>query len=196
MLWHAPGMDPPAELLEALARRGVEVTATTSAFGALAEICLFERQATQAGAGPRPTGVVLLASPDELDDPAALVRAVQSYASGTSCWVFEPGGREPLRAVGRLDMEAWSPVVVIDEAISRSLSGSGRAGRAPGSGASAAGLRLSAAAPRTDEGDGEAARAADDDERTEPPTPSQSLLTDDELAMLLGDDEPSEGLVG
>lgn len=197
VIWHAPGTDPPTELVAALDRRRVEVTAATSAFGALAELCVFEREAARAQAGQPPTGVVLLASPDRLDDPAALVRAVQSYAGRTSCWVYQPGEREPLRAVTRHDVQAWSPAPVIDEALTRVLSGLDCADQAHGSGAYTGGLRLSAPDPTTDDGRGEAASAVCDKERTEPHPPSENLLTDDELAMLLADDEPlGEGRVG
>lgn len=219
VLWHAPGAQPPRTLTDALRSRGIQAQAHTSPFAVLAEACVLDRQ-TGGGrrerAGP---GVVLLVEPTTLDQPSELVRAVWAYAPRIVCWVYESEGScktgtdqtgtgqrgssgsppaELMRAVVRSDVDRWSASPELEPSVARALSGlpgADHAGWASGGVARRGGLRLSGQTPRTDDACGAALHAPD--ERTEPPTPSERVLTDDELAMLLAEDEPwDEGQAG
>lgn len=209
VLWHAPGAQPPQQLSDALAGRGIAVLAHTSPFAVLAEACVLDRQATGRPSGRAVPGVVLLVEPETLDQPSELVRAVWAYAPRIVCWVYESAGlgeasgsgrhgAELMRAVGRTDVDRWSDNPELDVSVGRALSGLRDAGHAGWAGRSVdavGGLRLSGQTPRTDDSCGAALHAPD--ERTEPPTPTEHVLTDDELAMLLAEDEPwDEGRAG
>ena len=89
MLWHAKGRRPPAELLGALARRGMTVRAVQSSFAALAELCMLDAASRQA--------ILLLVEPGSLAEPQAVLEAARRYTPGAVLWVYEQGANKPLR---------------------------------------------------------------------------------------------------
>ena len=89
MLWHAKGRRPPAELLGALARRGMTVRAVQSSFAALAELCMLDAASRQA--------ILLLVEPDSLPEPQDVLEAARRYTPGAVLWVYEQGANKPLR---------------------------------------------------------------------------------------------------
>lgn len=118
LLWHAPGTPVPEELLDSLARRGVEVERCTSAFAAMGIVCRHERGPGLSGASEKsapektPPGplILLLVFPESLPRAAEVVVALKRYAPRSACWCYEPGANQALRAVVESDMGRWSKV--------------------------------------------------------------------------------------
>lgn len=89
VLWHAKGGRPPAELLGALARRGLVVRAVQSSYAALAELCMLDAASRQA--------ILLLVEPATLTDPQDALEVARRYTPGAVLWVYEQGANKQLR---------------------------------------------------------------------------------------------------
>lgn len=96
VVWASRTRDEPRELLAALARGGMTVVEVQSSFAALAEATRLEslRRRARPGETP-PSPVVVLVHPETLEDPAALVDAVERYAPGAKCWMYVPAEPAP-----------------------------------------------------------------------------------------------------
>lgn len=197
----AKGVTAPAELRAALTRKGFAVEDVETTYLAAARAMLLTR-----GSSSRRVFVVLV-QPSKLVRPQELVRALGASAPTAACWVYEPGAAgEQLRAVTAEDLGRWASSgncrlmsrpeegeKPSTSAISASLEASGPVGtpdangshaptyQNPGAGGTPS-LRLAGAwgdtglSPHPQENP-----AAGD-------APPQQLLSDEELAMLLGDD--------
>src|SRR6185295_15350278 len=100
VVWHAPGVPPPADLMAALEKRHSSIEFCSSPFAALAAVCEIDR-AGRAGAvnGHAPNGhdtnghgahaghgvVLVLVRIEALADVGAVVRAVELYAPRARC---------------------------------------------------------------------------------------------------------------
>src|SRR5688572_7344716 len=109
VLWHAPGTALPADLVTSLERRGVEMSACTSAYTAMARACLLERENDERTDDPaqRDSLVLVLVSPKDLAKPADLVDAMRRYATRTACWWYDQSANPRLRAVVDADVDLW-----------------------------------------------------------------------------------------
>lgn len=109
VLWHAPGTALPADLVMSLERRGVKMTACTSAYTAMARACMLERENDERtdDPGQRDSLVMVLVTPRELARPAELVDAMRRYATRTACWWYDVGANPRLRAVVDADIDLW-----------------------------------------------------------------------------------------
>lgn len=198
VLWHGRHDRAPEELSAALNRRGVSVARVVGAYTALAEACRLGGRSRTIVAGPG-SAILVLAEPASLGCAATVARAVARYAPHVSIWVYESGANPKLRALVEEDVEAWErvavrsdkPAMTADRAPAiaaegprvRVVRGAGRTGAFGGSARAAPVLRL------TEDDDVDTARrsaapAGDTDEEA-----PRQLLTSEELAMLLADDE-------
>src|SRR5687768_7093889 len=75
VLWHAPGVTLPADLVFSLERRRVEISTCSSSYAAIARVCLLERENDERTDDPglRDSLVLVLVSPTELCQPAEVV---------------------------------------------------------------------------------------------------------------------------
>lgn len=109
MLWHAPDAAPPPDLVQSLERRGVELTACTTPYSAIARACLLERENDERTDDPtqRDSLVLVLVTPSRLRQPAEVVDAMRRYAPRTACWWYDAGANPRLRAVVDDDVDQW-----------------------------------------------------------------------------------------
>lgn len=180
---HPPGSSVPTALGRALSQRSIEVRATDEAFEAMAWLMRWGRSA---GEGP---AALLVVRGEACVEAQALTQAAERYVPRAVCWVYDPERNEPLRALGAGDVARWAGPSTRAPAE--------RVPASPGSRA-APSLRLAG----TDPGAGdrktgsEIAHSGDDPASEGEPSglSGRTLLTDEELAMLLADDD--EGLSG
>jgi hypothetical protein len=198
VLWHAPEAPPTAELTSLLVQRGVTLETCSNPYAAAARVCRLERAARarqcpgdeEFADEPRPLSapglVLLLAEPARLPMREALARVLELHAPRTICWVYEQADGPRLRPVqigqigvcasgGPGDTEMApppAPKAPLDPPASRPPA---RLSLAP----SDTRLPASEAAP--------AGRSS-----SQVPINTGSVLTDEELAMLLADgDDPA-----
>jgi hypothetical protein len=197
VVWMAPGMQPPAELLSALSKGNLGVERVTSPYTALAHLCRLERSSSHDG--KTASAALVLVSPERLMNPGQVCDAAARYAPHTRVWMYEPGPNQRLRAVVQEDVENWlkSPggvdarPVILAKMPPRTQNPAPAPARhpdsrtAPGPGPK---LRLA--------GEGQVQEAAQSaelqgagDAVQGDPSPRQ-VLTSEELEMLLDDGEP------
>ena len=104
------GTEVDAELFAALDRRDLAITKCESELVAFAYLCRHAQQGVaDTRQGHRGEGLILLlVQPLRLEDPAALVHAVERYAPHAAIWMFDPSSTPRLRAVKVEDVVAWS----------------------------------------------------------------------------------------
>lgn len=104
------GVEVDAELFAALDRRDLAITKCEAELVAFAYLCRHAQQSiTDTRQGHRGEGLILLlVQPLRLEDPAALVHAVERYAPHAAIWMFDPSSSPRLRAVKVDDVVAWS----------------------------------------------------------------------------------------
>lgn len=202
VLWRPKGAETPGALLRALERRQIGVTPAESSFAALAHLCADERT-RDARPTPRAQAsraqVLLLESPESLEDVGAVLRTLSRYVPRTVCWVYESTDPPTLRAMDPRETLRWT---------AGASSASDEDGEAyadvPATPRPAPSLRLAGTdaepegpaahagpAPRVDVGldmtPGETTETRPD----RPMTPGE-VLTSEELDMLLAEDECDE----
>jgi hypothetical protein len=96
--------EPPAELLAALGRQGLQPVRARDPYDTLAELC--RPDADPHGLRPAPS-VLLLIEPAGLKHAADLVRAAAKYAPQAAVWMFEASANPGLRAVVEEDVTRW-----------------------------------------------------------------------------------------
>ena len=184
VLAHDPAWPPSDELLNALARRGLRVTLCPDPHEAMLGLCGHERDETG-------VLILLIVEPEQTDWTADLLAAAEVYAPSARLWMFAEEDESQLRQITEDDRRffvgadpgpdaADGPELVVVP-------------RSPGQGPS---LRL------TDTGDhpepvgpedvstGPAAGETAEGDEDESPRDPASLLSDDELNMLLADEDP------
>ncbi len=104
------GVEVDAELFAALDRRDLAITKCEAELVAFAYLCRHAQQSvSDTRQGHRGEGLILLlVQPLRLEDPAALVHAVERYAPHAAIWMFDPSSSPRLRAVKVEDVVAWS----------------------------------------------------------------------------------------
>lgn len=175
----------PAMLKEALLRRGFVVEEAETTYAAIGRGVLLARQAADGRV------VVVLVEPAKLSRPHELVAALLSSAPQAVCWLCRKaaGGME-LRAVTENDLVGWQShgKAVAASPVSAAVAvASGITSIRPSNEPSAGAYEESAKTPSlrlAGDWQGSAAEVPRSG-ATELPHP---VLTDDELAMLLGDD--------
>jgi hypothetical protein len=106
IVWHAPGVPPPEDLLAALGKRHLNLSYCSGPFAALAEVCALGRVDGSGDGLAAGQGVVLvLVRAETLEDAGAVVRAVELYAPRARCWLYEPASPIRLRAVASAELE-------------------------------------------------------------------------------------------
>lgn len=166
-LWHAPGVEPPPLLLNALAARKIAAVPVQSSFRALAELC-------------RGGAALVIVHPETMADAAAVWEARARYAPGARLWMYGPASNPKLRAIVEEDVAGWLTVVVTprpEAAPPRPAAPQPRPAAPPRLKLAGDGEVPPEAAP-VEDGDGAAKESR------------AGLLSAEELRMLLGDDEP------
>ncbi|TVQ61079.1 MAG: hypothetical protein EA378_09510 [Phycisphaerales bacterium] len=181
---HPPGEGVPEALGRALSMRSIEVTPTPEAYEAMGRLTAWGRAAPE---GPT---ALLVVRGEACIEAGELVEAAARYAPHTVCWVYEPGASEPLRAITPPEAARWG------EPRKPGAATPPTAARPP---REAASLRLAGTAPEaTSPGKTGSETTLIRDDSTFEGEPGdlsgRTLLTDEELAMLLADDD--EGLSG
>ncbi len=216
VLWVARGVAAPADLEHELERKGIEHELCDNAHGVMAVLC-----AMRGGEEGRPVRVVVLVEPEMLPDARELLGGLDRYASDVARWVYRRGANPSLRALVESDVPRTSqlretpPVSAGVRSAGFVFGGSPRPERRPLAPRDAASgrpsLRLtdhpSVASARPDRGGGEVVDDGLGDvlgpdgsvespdartgERASSGSGASSVLTDEELAMLLGDEPGS-----
>ncbi len=98
----------PGELLTSLSKRMGRMTICADIFSALAECCLIQRERADLppGSGTGPGAVLVLVHPRHIPDGGGvrLVEAVRQYAPSISLWCYDRGANPKLRAVVEEDV--------------------------------------------------------------------------------------------
>ncbi|MCC7387428.1 MAG: hypothetical protein IT431_01540 [Phycisphaerales bacterium] len=170
VVWRSPQSPFPADLAGALGRQLIDWEESTGPFDA------FSRLLTMPGRGSGGPGrVLLLVEPQTLAGGDELRRALERFDPATVCWGYRAGSHPRLAPLPPLDRPAEPEVVV------RSIP-------KPSNGRH---LRLTGVGPEaaisTPVGD-ESKHAPPNDGGTSEPEPPRSVLTPEELEMLLADD--------
>lgn len=202
VLWRPPHIPAPPDLLASLRRRAVAITECADPFSATAHVCRIDREG-------RDPVVLLLVSPAELPEAAEVLDVAARYAPHAARWWYDEDENPRLRQVLPEDVLAWTPrpprttqtfPSATPPSIAAAFKGFEPADRRrPARGTGQDGgpaLRLTHDAgagpdePRAAAGRNGASRAVSE-APGEGPAPSPStLLTNEELAMLLADDTP------
>lgn len=215
VICHPATAELPGELLTSLSRRMGRMTICTDIYAALAECCLFQREhaqhANESGATSsvgKPAAVLVLVHPRHIPDAGAvrLVEAARNYAGAVAIWRYDRSANPKLRAVVEEDVvsgfatteQVMSPAATampvarphmaqaqtrpVENVAPKHVNGTGRAPSATPSSNGAQSPATSAnGASQPQRGGG--ARAT-------------SLLTEDELRMLLSGDPFDGGPLG
>lgn len=174
VVWRSPGTPIPEDLVSALARQGIQWTDSTGPFDA------FSRLLTLPSRRPGSPGrVLLLVEPDALPAADELRHALDRFDPATVCWGYQPGAHPRLAPLPPIDKPAEPEIVVrqtpkSSNGIHLRLTGS-RPDARP----------IPNQIPNQDHDPEHTPAAAD--EPVEPETP-RSVLTPEELEMLLADD--------
>ncbi len=171
VLWHAPRVRPPGALVQSLSRRGIEPTAEIGPYAAFARLLRLGKATERA----RP--VLVLVEPETLPDWEGVIAAAVRFAPAAACWAFRAGDPDSLTVV---EVPKPRPVTFVAGASPR------RTG-VP--------LRLSggAAGPLTPPSVPNGQESASDPESM---PNARTLLTEEELAMLLADDSSGDARRG
>jgi hypothetical protein len=173
------GVKPPAALVEALRRHAIEPIRCESPFIALARLCEL--------AGQTPVAL-LLVHPDRLPEGEALRVACERYTPTATCWVYDESSRPRLRAAP--PVRPGAPIAARHEATGKAR----LARRSPTPAASRPAPRLRLVEPDepnlglVDPADAEGANPVAPGVVGHGSTSPRSILTDDELDMLMAPD--------
>lgn len=178
MLWHPPGIPLPQELLRILERRRVSVVSCRSSFGALAELVRLARTGRAQGAPPL---LLLVMEPERLPDAVELVDLARRYAPRAVRWWYSERAEPRLSELTDAVVAGWAdartgPAAPAPSPVrTNGTPGGSVRGGGPVPAPAAPTLRLT-----------EPVLAAD---RPPGPESSHPVLTSEELAMLLADQE-------
>jgi hypothetical protein len=216
VVWTDGSHPEPADLLEALTGRGIDAVLVGDAYMATAEVCrIYRTRGCRAGNGASAAMLALvIVSPERQNSSCAVCEAVARYAGGTRCWMFGPAGAPQLRPIHDGDLALWSGVPAeptgkggvspAGAPPSRSEGGPALGGVA-GVGAAKARVRR----PQASQGPPVLRLTGSENPEGEPKASERNadlglagaahsadgarpLLTPEELAMLLGDDDAAE----
>lgn len=180
VLWTPRGTLPARELDAELSKKGISHRASDNAHGAMALLVGWAVGAQESHSTVR---VLILVEPSRLTGTQALLNAMNRYTPDAARWVYDSGANPTLRALVEGD------VTIVPEATSQTRPAPGepfRAGRSPRT--ERRPLRLvEGPAPREPLSP---EQPGDNGDRL---VPDGARLTDEELAMLLGDEPPASG---
>jgi hypothetical protein len=212
VVWTDPSRPEPVELLGALTGRGIDAVLVGDRYMATAEVCrVYRARGARAGRGPSGAMLALvIVSPETQGGTCELCEVVARYAGGTRCWMFGPASSPQLRPINDGDLALWSgaPAESPDKAAAKPGEGT-TAARSEGGPAMVGGppkrvralkgpqLRLAGTEAASEKPEG-AAKASERNAdlgvegAAESTGSGRPLLTPEELAMLLGDENPAE----
>ena len=187
VICHPATAELPGELLTSLSKRMGRMTICADVYGALAECCLIQRECAMADSGGRAgttagagqaSAVLILVHPRHMPDSAGvrLVEAVRQYAPAVALWCYDRGANPKLRAVVEEDVSRAFAVAIPPTAVAISAAGPVLAARPAAD-----------FVPKLVNGTGHGHSAP-----MARPARGASLLTEEELRMLLSGD-PLEG---
>lgn len=169
VLFHEPNTAPPVRLCRALGNKGIRIRTCTDQYTALSALCANSKRPGIS------LNILVLAEPTRLCDAAELVQLAEVYAPGSVCWMFSETPHEQIREVRPSDLETW-----------RSTASGGGESRSAHASPS---LRIAPEMTAPKQKESGRNDPAGDPVRTDTGTEEPgSILTDDELSMLLADD--------
>lgn len=188
MVCHALDASAPAALLEALQRRAFEVELVGGTHRAVARAVLHRH----APATSTQKLVVVLVEPARLARPVECLEALRMMPGGVTCWVFDAATGE-LRAASAVDVDAWSErkrAPAPPQAVMAAGTNPASADAYDSVARAAPALRLAGEWSDAAQANGSGFVEPAQDGTMPPPMSgaAPSLLTDEELDMLLGDD--------
>ena len=101
ILWRPAAIPTPAELLASLQRRAILITECTDAYAALAHLCRLEHS-------PPDRIIFLLVNPAQLPDAPSALDAAARYAPHAACWWYDARTCDKLCRVTPGDIAAWT----------------------------------------------------------------------------------------
>jgi len=173
VLWHPRGSLPPPDLVALLHERGIQPVLRDDRYTAFAKLCVRHARAVQ-DQTDQPLALLLI-DPPNLDGVDEVVEAAAMYTPRAVCWVYQED--KGLRAYTPRPKTARHTEPSAPTARTPKPAAADTPPPAPRAPAASPSLRLA--------GEGPVTPPEDTDEKNE----SQSILTDEELAMLLADDE-------
>ena len=163
VVWRAVGAETPADLIAALARQGIDWEEAVGPFDAFARLAAGRRRGSRA---------LLLVEPTALTGSEEVRRAIERFDPGVACWGYQRGQSPRLARLAPFSKPKEPEIVV------RPRPGGATKLRLAGEGA-----------PKRSENPTEidSERGGHPEEAPEPESP-RSILTPEELEMLLADD--------
>ena len=168
MLWREPEAETPPELAQALIGRGIGWDEATGPYDAFARLLTSRDRA--------PARVLLVVEPERLAGLAEIAAALERFDPQVGCWAYGET-RSPRLAPFAPSPKPAEPEIVV---------------RVPPKPSNGSSLRLVGEQASAPEPAGESAGASpteQPEEAAEPQSP-RSVLTPEELEMLLADDRP------
>ncbi len=170
---HSPSCPPPSALMRALSNKGVVPSICTDVFSAMAKLARLARTA------PASPCVLVVIEPSGVSRSSELIEAVERNIAGARCWAYEESANPSLRAIV-LNGEDKDQITVPARNTQRGEQCRTTEAPAPSQTPSHAG-----SAPLEHDVD----ESGDDEALHVPEGEPSDVLTSQELAMLLGDDE-------
>lgn len=110
VLWVAAGQSAPADLVESLRIRGVQLDLRRDGFGVMAGACSSARRARR-----DESIMVIFANPMTLAGAADVAKALARYSPRAVRWWFDSTGPRSLRAANDETIETWPTLVTRNE---------------------------------------------------------------------------------
>ncbi len=170
VLWHPRGSEPPAELIALLHERGIQPIIRDDRYTAFAKLCVRHARAVH-DQSDQPLALLLIDSAD-LDGVDEVVEAAAMYAPRAVCWVYQEG--QGLRAYATRPKTARNDQPTTPAPTVHPPKPAAPESAPPTPHTPAPSLRLA--------GQGPLAPLEENDQ-------DKSILTDEELSMLLADDD-------
>ncbi|HVU64417.1 MAG TPA: hypothetical protein VHC70_10600 [Phycisphaerales bacterium] len=203
VIWHGATAELPGELLNSLSKRMLRMTVCTDAYSAVAHCALIERTRRaeiKAGSIQPLGGVLVLVQPAQLARLREAIESLHVHGPSVALWAYDRSANPKLRAVVDEDVASWTARMPLSAQPARSTGfGPGvshpaaaiparerpaAVGLGGPAGANGAGKPQPAASPQVSANESNRGRRG------------ASLLTEEELRMLLAPDPREAGRTG
>jgi hypothetical protein len=199
VVWTAPRAAPPPDLITALGRGGMQIEVVASPFLALAHLCRAESRDS--------AGFLVVVEPDRLPGAGHVCECAERYAPQIKAWMYT-GANPPaqrLRGIAPADIQRWLEPGAGRVVIAAGLAAVGKSTRPSAKIAGPQSAPLGSVAPRVRPAGGPKLRLTEAPQVQDPRSgadlqgsteadasdnSTRSVLTSEELEMLLNDAEP------
>lgn len=177
VVWMPANTTAPPPLLDSLRKRDIHVTMTYSGLLTMAHACSAHMdQSRKVGT------LIVLCEPTKLPAVAETCLAIKRYATRAKLWLFDPKGKQSLRAVTDQDLVNWGAVAPDATSTEGVLDAYGARGVRSIGTTAAFGLKLAGS-------DAKPKLAGEKSIGQVTPDPDDETLSAEELRMLLGRDK-------